>query len=206
MSMEIKFKTAFILIIVFFGFLFFSTGYTEENKPITKTEAGVAIEQALKNYETYKQKEQDELAKKMNFSLNQIIQNWMASAKANKESALGSRLEQSWEKLSSLYKIPPVPYEYYLRGYKYSVIESDVTKTDSIFTPYKARITINEDLYVERNHSPDISDANPYFYTVTTAYHLNLEYRQDKFVLINSDSKIVGIVNDAPSEIKKFRL
>ncbi|MDD5476969.1 MAG: hypothetical protein PHG87_02000 [Candidatus Omnitrophica bacterium] len=204
--MEIKFKTAFILAAAFLGAGIFPASYAEENnKPAAKAETGVVIEQALKNYETYKQKEQDELAKKLNFSLNQIIQNWIASAKANKENALGSRLEQSWEKLSSLYPVSPVPYEYYLRGYKYSLIKSDVAKTDSIFAPYKATVTINEDLYVEKNHSPDISDANPYFYTVTTAYNLNLEYRQDKFVLINSDSKIVGIINDAPSEIKKFR-
>ncbi len=206
MSMEIKFKTAFILTIIFFWFSIFSAGYTEENKPITKTETGVAIEQALKNYETYRQKEQDELAKKLNFSLNQITENWIASAKVNKESALGSRLEQSWEKLSSLYPVSPVHYEYYLRGYQYNMIKSDVAKTDSILAPYKATVTISEELYVENNHSPDISDANPYFYTVTTAYNLNLEYRQDKFVLINSDRNIVEIKNDAPGEIKKFRL
>lgn len=204
--MEIKFKTAFILTAGLFWSGIFHASYAEENKPAVKTETGVVIEEALKNYETYKQKEQDELAKKLNYSLNQIIQNWIASAKTNKENALGSRLEQSWEKLSSLYPVSPVHYEYYLRGYKYSLIKSDVAKTDSIISPYKATVTINEDLYVEKNHSPDISDANPYFYTVTTAYNLNLEYRQDKFVLINSDSKIVGIVNDAPGEIKKFRL
>jgi len=204
--MKAGFKTVFILMIVSSWSLFLSAAHAEGNKPITKTEAGIAIEQALKNYETYKQKEQDELANKLNFSLNQTIQNWIASARANKESALGSRLEQNWEKLSPAFPISPVPYEYYLRGYKYSLIKSDVAKTDSILTPYKATVIINEDLYVEKNHSPDISDANPYFYTVTTAYNLNLEYRQDRFVLINSDSKIVGIVNDAPSEIKKFRL
>ncbi len=204
--MEIKFKTTFILAAAFLWAGIFSASYAEENKPAAKTETGVVIEQALKNYETYKQKEQDELAKKLNLSLNQIIQNWIASAKANKESALGSRLQQSWEKLSPVYPISPVPYEYYLRGYKYNLIKSDVAKTDSIFAPYKATVTINEDLYVEKNHSPDISDANPYFYTVTTAYNLNLEYRQDKFVLINSDSRIVDIINEAPNEIKKFRL
>lgn len=204
--MEIKVKAAFILVITFLWGPIFSASHAEENKPITKTEAGIAIEQALKNYETNKQKEQDELAKKLNFSLNQIIQDWIASAKINKENALGSRLKQNWEKLSWLYPVSPVPYEYYLRGYKYSLVKSDVVKTDSILAPYKAAVTINENLYVEKNHSPDISDADPYFYTVTTACHLNLEYRQDKFVLINSDSKIVDIINDAPSEIKKFRL
>jgi hypothetical protein len=204
--MEIKSKTTFILPALFLWAGIFSASYAEENKPAAKTETGVVIEEALKNYEAYKQKEQDELAKKLNSSLNQIIQNWIVSAKANKESALNSRLQQSWEKLSPLYPISPVPYEYYLRGYKYSPIKSDVAKTDSIIAPYKATVTINEDLYVERNHSPDISDANPYFYTVTTAYNLNLEYRQGKFELINSDSKVVNIINDAPVEIKKFRL
>lgn len=204
--MKIKLKVAFILVITSFWSLIFSAAYTEENKPVTKTETGIALEQALKNYETYKQKEQDELAKKLNFSLNQITASWIASAQANKESDLDSRLEQSWEKLSSLYPVSPVHHEYYLRGYKYSLIKSDVAKSNSIFAPYKATVTIREDLYVEKNHSPDISDANPYFYTVTTVYNLNLEYRQDGFVLTNSDSKIVDMQNDVPGEIKKFQL
>lgn len=204
--MGIKVKATFILAAAFLVGWISSASCAEENKPAAKIETGVVIEQALKNYETNKQKKQDELAKKLNFSLNQIIQNWIASAKANKESALDSRLEQSWEKLSSLYPVSPVHYEYYLRGYDYSLINSDVTKTESILAPYKATVTIKEELYVEKNHSPDISDANPYFYTVTTAYNLNLEYRKDKFVLINSDSKIVDIINYAPSAIKKFRL
>ncbi|MDD5465277.1 MAG: hypothetical protein PHP73_02925 [Candidatus Omnitrophica bacterium] len=204
--MEIKFKAAFILTAALLWAGIFSFSCAEENKPADKTETGVVIEQALKNYETYKQKEQEELAKKLNSSLNQIIQSWIASAKVNKENALGSRLQQSWEKLSPLYPISPVPYEYYLRGYKYSLIKSDIAKTDSILAPYKAAVAIKEDLYVEKNHSPDISDADPYFYTVTTAYNLNLEYRQDGFTLINSDSKVVNIINDAPVEIKKSRL
>jgi len=204
--MKIKFKAVFILSVACLWWEFFSVSYAQENKPAPETGTGAAFEQALKNYETYRQKEQDALAKKLNFSLGQITENWIASAKANKENALGSRLQQSWEKLSLLYPIPPGHYEYYLRGYKYSLLKSDVVKTDSIVAPYKAAVTIKEDLYVEKNHSPDISDANPYFYTVTTDYNLNLEYRQDRFVLINSDSKIVDIKNEAPDEIKKFRL
>ena len=201
-----KSKTLITLTAVFLYLSVSSTGYCKDNNLTDKAETGVAFEQALKNYENYKQKEQEELAKKLNFSLGQIAENWIAKAKDAKKELLGSRIAQHWESLALSFPIPPGHYEYYLRGYKYGVVKKDINKTDSIVTPYKAVVIIQEDLYAERNHSPDISDANPYFYTVSIAYNLSLEYRQDKFVLINTDNKIINIENDAPFEIKKFRL
>ncbi|MHB8154906.1 MAG: hypothetical protein ACYDFR_02500 [Candidatus Omnitrophota bacterium] len=202
--MKIQFKATFILLVAFLWV--FSIAYAEENKPLAKTETGVTFEQALKNHEILKQQEQEELVKKLNFSLSQVIETWMAQAKANQESALGSRLEQSWEKLSLFYPVSPVHYEYYLRGYDYHLVKSDVTKTNSIVDPYKATVTIKEDLYVEKNHAPNVSDANPYFYTVSTNHTLNFEYINEKFNLINSDSKVVSIENKCPDEIKRLRL
>lgn len=204
--MKINFKARFILLIAFFWIWVISIVYAEENKPLAKTETAVTFEQALKNHEILKQQEQEELAKKLHFNLSQIIETWMTQTKTNQESALGSRLEQSWEKLSLLYPISPVHYEYYLRGYKYSLIKSDVTKTNSIVDPYKATVIIKEDLYVERNHAPNVSDANLYFYTVSTNYTLNFEYINEKFNLINSDNKVISIENKCPDEIKRLRL
>ena len=194
------------MLIAFFWIWVISIVYAEENKPLAKTETAVTFEQALKNHEILKQQEQEELAKKLHFNLSQIIETWMTQTKTNQESALGSRLEQSWEKLSLLYPISPVHYEYYLRGYKYSLIKSDVTKTNSIVDPYKATVIIKEDLYVERNHAPNVSDANLYFYTVSTNYTLNFEYINEKFNLINSDNKVISIENKCPDEIKRLRL
>ena len=199
-----KSKILIILTVVLLCLGILPVAYCQNNKSADKAETGVAFEQALKNYEAYKQKEQEKLAKRLNSNLNQITEDWITQAKAEKEDLLGTRLEQSWEKLALSFAISPAHYEYYLRGYQYSIAKSDISKTESISAPYKAAVTIREDLYVVKNHSSDNSDANPYFYTVRTTYNLNFEYRQDKFVLINTDSKIVNIENNAPVEIKKF--
>lgn len=205
--MEIKFKTTIICLILSFCTLNFHDSFGQDaGKQTDKNETGIAFEQALKNYEAYKQKEQDEVAKKLNFSLNRISEEWIAQAEKNKEDLLGTRIKQNWEKLALTFPISPSHYEYYLRGYKYNVIRNDVTKSDSITSPYKATLNIKEELYVEKNHSPDISDASPYFYTVTTVYNLNFEYKQNKLELINTDSKIIAIENTAPDEIKKRTL
>jgi len=205
--MEIKFKSAIICLLLSFCTLNFNDSFGQDaSKQTDKNETGIAFEQALKNYEAYKQKEQDEVAKKLSFSLNRVSEEWIAQAEKNKEDLLGTRIKQNWEKLALFFPISPSHYEYYLRGYKYSVIRSDVAKSDSITSPYKATASIKEELYVEKNHSQGISDPAPYFYTVTTVYNLNFEYRQNKLELINSDSKITAIENTAPDEIKKRTL
>lgn len=205
--MKTEFKTIIVGLIVSFCSLIFSVSFGQNtSKEATKNETGAAFEQALKNYETYKQKEQEETAKKLYVSLNQLTEDWIAQAEENKENLLGTRLDQNWEKLALSFPISPSHYEYYLRGYKYRVVKNDVSKSDSITSPYQALVSIKEELYVEKNHSPDISDAGPYFYTVTTSYNLNFEYRQNKLELINTDTKIINIENNAPEAIKKLAL
>ena len=204
------FRSSFILVIIVY-FLFISglqeSFCEEQNKSKDKNDSsGIAFEQALKNYDTQKQKDQEELAGKLNFRLGQATENWINTAKRDNAGKLNTRLQQEWEKLALFFPVSPVHYEYNLRGYKYIVTKSDVTKTDSLTSVYKAVVIIREELYVEKNHSPDISDANPYFYTVSTNHALNFEYKNEKFVLANSDSKIFSIENNCPDEIKKLRL
>ncbi len=171
-----------------------------------KTEKPLDFEQLLKNYETKKQKELDVLTKELTVKLNQTIESWINLAKKDKESKIGSRIKQNWEKLASTYSIPPSHYEYSLRGYRYDVVKNDIHKADSLTSlyPYKATVIIKEELYVEKNHSPDVSNASQYFFTITTNYNLNFEYLADKFILTTSENKIVNIQNSAPEEIKKF--
>ena len=202
--MKIKFKITIICLIAFFSGLNLSACCGQETDEKTdKTGSGAALEDALKNYEAYRQKEQEQVAKTINLRLNQITDDWIKQAKKNKENLLGTRLEQNWEKLALSFPISPARYEYYLRGYRYNVIKNDVIKSESITSPYKAIASIKEELYVEKYHSPDISDTTPYFFTITTVYNLNFEYRQDKLELIDTDSKIVNIENSVPEKIRK---
>ena len=178
-----------------------------QNKVEDKNEiAPKSFEQALKNYDAKKQKEQEELALKLNSSLSQATNIWIIALEKDTEGKLNTLLEQSWEKLARFYPISPAHYEYYLRGYKYTLLKSDVTKTDSLTLVYKGVVIVKEELYVEKNHPVNISDVNPYFYTVGSHYNLNFEYKNEKFTLVNSDSKIVSIENNCPDEIKKLRL
>lgn len=200
MKLKNALKILIILIITCFNAVSFAQ---ETNKAKDNADPAAVFEQALRNYEMKKQQEQDILITKLYYTLGQATDAWIDSAKKDKDSKLGTRLEQSWEKLSSTFKISAGHYDYYLRGYKYAVIKNDVVRSESLATAYKAVVVIKEDLFVEKNHSPDVSDNNPYFYTVTTNYNLNFEYKQDKFVLASSSDKITGIVNDCPVEIKK---
>lgn len=195
--MKIKFKTLFIWAVLFFSALIsseFSYGQDSE------------MEQALKNYETYKQAQQDKLAARFSLSLEDATETWLNPVKLDKKDKLRTRLKQNWEKLSIIYPISPAHYEYYLIGYDYNVIKSDIVKTDSITCPYKATVVVKEELYVEKYHSPDISDVNPYFYTVTTNHTLYFVYKQNKFELVNCDSETVDMKNEVPVQMKKQRL
>ncbi len=171
-----------------------------------KNDSGAALEEALKNYDSYKQKEQSEIAKKIHSELDKVTADWIVQAEKEKKNLIGTRIEQNWEKLALYFPISPAHYEYDLRGYRYEVIKNDVSKSESITSPYKAAASIKEELYVERSHSEDISDPIPYFFTVTTVYNLNFEYRQNKIKLINTDNKITNIENTAPDEITKWTI
>jgi len=205
MKSKIVIFRACVITACFLCILGFEKLFCEEpDKSIEKNDtAKVNFEQALKNHDAQKQSEQEELIIKLNFRLGQATENWINTAKKDKVVKLNTRLEQEWEKLSLF---PPGHYEYYLKGYKYEVVKSDVIKTDSLVSFYKAAVIVQEVLYVEKNHPPNISDINPYFYTVSTNYTLNFEYKNEKFILTSSDSKIVSSENDCPDEFKKFRL
>jgi len=162
------------------------------------------IEEALKNYETQKQSEQDELTAQLNFRLGQATENWLSSMEKTRDGQLGTFIEQEWDKQERIYTITPVRYDYYLRGYDYKISDSDVIKTESVTSPYKGVVIVTEELYAEKYHHPNISDSKLYYYTVTNTYILNFAYRSDEFVLVNSKVKMNGIVNEISSEAKKL--
>lgn len=166
-------------------------------------EAKTVIEQALKNYETQKQSEQDELTAQLNFRLGQATEAWLSSTEKKRDRELGTFIEQEWDKQARLYTITPVRYDYYLRDYNYSVTDSDVIKTESMTSPYKGLVVIKELLYAEKYHHPNISDTSLYFYTVTSIYTLDFAYKAGEFVLVNTDSKMISIINEIPASVRR---
>jgi len=198
------FKIIVIFIISCFTLLNCKISFAQDaDEADQKIDVGKAFEQALTNYELQRQKQTEILIRRLHANLDQIVETWINNAKIDKENKLGSRLEQRWEKLSQSLPISPSHYEYILLGYKYTVVKNDIMQSDSLSAPYKAHVIIKEELYVEKYHSPDVSDRNPYFYTVTTNFNLNYEYKQDKFMLVNTEAKVINIENDCPLDMKK---
>ena len=207
MKIEINnlFKVSFILIIVCFYVMTFSGLIFGEDIDISKNknETGIAIQQALKNYEAEKQSKQDELTAQLNFRLGQATETWLNSAESKRDAELGTFIEQDWDKQPRIYTITPVRYDYYLRGYNYSVIDSDVIKTDSVTSPYKAVVVVKEELYAEKYHHPSTSDIKLYYYTVIYLHTLNFIYKNDEFLPVNSDIKMESMLNEISSEARK---
>ncbi|MDO8662625.1 MAG: hypothetical protein Q7K98_05340 [Candidatus Omnitrophota bacterium] len=168
------------------------------------SEAGAAFEQALKNVEAQKAEERKALTLKCKTKLAQLIDNWLSEKEAQKKPQLNQVIDQNWEKLPYEYNFTTLHYDYYLRGFDYNILSSEIKETESLTAPIKAQSVIIEKVYAEKYHTPDISNVDPYFFTVTTVITLNLEFRQDNFVIIGVDNKITKIENDCPDRIKRF--
>jgi len=192
-------SSIFTFLIIFLAGVY--PAFAQEQNVAVNEENRAAFEQALKNYESQKQREQAALTKRLQINLNIKIDAWLENAKREKDSLTGKRLAQNWEKLALYFPISPSHYEYTLLDFKYSIAKNDVTKAESLSSPYKADVVINEDLYVEKSHSPDISDRLPYFYTVTTSYTLHFTSRHEEFELVNTDKRITNIANKVPDEV-----
>jgi len=199
-----KFKIIFILIAIYIGSFYqlsFSQqiGETKENN-----EPNIGLQQVLNNYDTQKQREKEELTAKLNFNLTQAINIWLNLAEKNQEKRLNLRIEQNWEKLPLTIALSQVHYEYFLKGYNYSVTKRDVIKTEALTFPYKGIVTVKEEIYAEQYHHANTSNRADFFYTITTIYTLNFDYQEEAFILTNTDSTITFIKNTAPKEIIKF--
>lgn len=168
-----------------------------------KNEPKSTIEQALKNYEAQKQNEQKELSAELNFRLGQATESWITSAENDRYNELGTFIEQDWDKQARTYLISPIRFDYYLRGYEFSVTDSDVIKTESMTSPYKAVVVIKEVLYAEKYHHPNVSDTKLYYYTVTNFYTLDFTYKEEEFILVSSNSKMESIINEIPNKARR---
>jgi hypothetical protein len=178
--------------------------YAQETElPKQANGAKTIIEQALKNYEAQKQNEQDELTAQLNFRLGQATETWLSSAKRNREGQLGTFIEQNWDKQARTYMITPIHFDYYLRGYEFSVIDSDVIKTESLTSPYKALVVVKEVLFAEKYHHPNISDTRLSYYTVTNSYTLDFAYKDGEFTPVSSNSKMESIVNEISNQARR---
>ena len=161
------------------------------------------IEQALKNYDTKKQNEEEAFKVHLNSLLDQAAKDWIANIEKTRYNQLDNVVDQDWDKQPRNAMIMPFNNEYYLRGYKYSVTNSNIIKTESVNPVYKGIVAIKEVLYAEKSHHSNVSDVKQYLYTVTNICTLNFIYMDDKFELINTDISMESKVNEVSNEIRK---
>ena len=159
-----------------------------------------AFQKALNNVEQEKTKKEGELIADLKNKLSLRIEDWLSSAKKDKDSQVDSFIKQSWEQLSELKN--STYYDYYLKDFAYIIAKSDIIKTDSLISPYKAYISVNEELYVERYHPAGISFREKFFYTAARPIIISLEYSEDKFSIINTEYKDYTLTQGWPEEVK----
>ena len=173
--------------------------------PVQAAETGASFEQALRNIETQKAAERKALILKCKEKLNLVLANWLFQREALKKSQLNGAIKQDWDRLSDRY-FSSVHSEYYLKGFNYSILSSEIKETESLTAPIKAQVVILEKIYAEKYHTPDMSNIDPYCFTVTSSITLSMEYRQDNFVVTNTDTKMMSMNNNNyPEELKKLR-
>lgn len=143
-----------------------------------------AVKKAIKDTEAENAREQEINARELSVKLVSAMDDWFSGIKEGRTKELNKLQHHDW---SELKKFPsPLPYDYYLKKFTYTITKSDIALTDSIVNPYKAFVTIEEKLYVEGYHSTDAADVNQYHFTVITPIDLQLEYRDGMFSIVET--------------------
>jgi hypothetical protein len=201
----IKFITCALLVtpLIFGGVCFAQEGA----KSYQATQSATAFEEALKNVEAQKVAERKALAAKCKEKLSQAVTNWISQKESQKKTELNQPIDQDWDRGTITY-FYNAHNDYYLRGYNYKVLSSEIKETDSLTAAIKAQVVISEKIYAEKYHTPDISGVNidMYYFTISSAITLNMEYRQDNFVVTSTETKMLSKDNSYPEELKKMRL
>jgi len=179
-----------------------------EEKPVNPVtlESSSAFEQALAKIEAKKQEDLKKLTAQLSDQMEKAVKKWIAQRNDSRHLELNFLVEQNWEKLALTKNISPLHYDYYLRGFSIQETQSDIIKTDSMTSPYAGRAIIKEKLYVEKYHTPNISNIDPYFFTVTADIVLDIDFDLIEPVVTIVDYKVTQIDNDCPQNIKRMRL
>jgi len=162
-------------------------------------EMQAAFEKAMKQIAADKEKEDAKTLEMLKEKLHAAAHEWVSSETRKREGGLNKLVEQKWEVLIKFGD--PAHYDYYLRDFVYAQGGSDIIKTDSLTTPYKAVINVTEKLYVERYHTPDASDVTVFFYTFTNPLKVHFEYRDNRFVFTNTEGGDVHLDQGWPRQI-----
>ena len=204
-------KKSFILLIaipVFINFGGLSFSQESNDQSAKKEEAQTenvaqmqqAFEKAMRQIAADKEKEEAKTLVMLKEKLSVAAHGWISTEMKKREGGLNKFVEQNWEILIKFGD--PAHYDYYLRDFAYAQGASDIIKTDSLTTPYRAVVNVTERLYVERYHTPDASDVTMFFYTFTNPMKVYFEYNDNRFVFASTEIGDVHLDQGWPREIK----
>lgn len=174
----------FFLVQVFLCAHLFAWAAPQEEKKLTADSIKEAFEKAIKDVDAQKAAQEKELAQELKVKLDFALKEWVSHARQEKAPEMNKLTHQKWEGMSKF--ISPVPYDYYLRDYNYIVSNSDIVKTDSLMTPYRANAQVLEKLYIERYHPSNSSDIKEYLDVVSRSIRITFEYRDGKFAVTDA--------------------
>lgn len=176
-----------------------NTAAEQNDMSLEKVKA--AFEQALKDMESEKKKEQQKLAEDLKNSLANAVSEWINNQKTSRTTEMNKLLHGRWEEVGRT--AFPLPYDYYIRDYSYNIVKTDVFKTESLVAPYKGNAKITEYLYLETEHSSNASSLDPYLYTAITSINVSFEYQNDKFTPIDFGKSKTAIDRGWPQDIRE---
>ena len=201
------FRTLFILLLVFVMSLSgVCSGFSQDNDDtaVDGTLSPDQVEDAFKNAmsraDREREQKQEELTSNLRLKLEQAREEWFLSQSQKRNSELNSLVDQNWEELSRFG--PRIKYGYYLRGYAYSGNRIDIVKTSSLVATHTGHLNTTEKLYVERSHTPNVSDKNLFYFTVSTPVKVTFEYEQGNFVAVKTEYGDTTMDNGWPEEVK----
>jgi hypothetical protein len=157
-----------------------------------------AVKQAIKEIDAQKKQKEEQFIAQLKLSLEAYIKEWIASRNKEKMAQVGLLVHEQWTELKK--RTTPIPYEYYLRDWAYSIVKEDIFKSNSLLEPYRALVEIKEERYIERYHSPDAGNVKDYLHTVIKIIQLNMLYHQDKFVVSELKEGEISILPGWPDK------
>jgi len=198
-------KRKIIIFCIFFALL---ASYAMPEDAVPQQQEGMslenvkaAFEQALKDIETEKKKEQQKLAEDLKAKLSYAVSEWVNTQKNYRSAETNKLLHERWEDVGRT--AFPLPYDYYIRDCAYKIVKTDVFKTESIVAPYKGNAKLTEYLYLETEHSSNASSLDPYLYTAITVINVNFEYQNEKFAVTDLGRGKTAIERGWPQDIRE---
>jgi len=159
-----------------------------------------AYKNAIKNIESERKEEEKKTAAELEAKLQSAAKEWIASSSEKRNAGINKLILPDWKGLPE--PQPKLPFPHYLRDFEYIAIGSDISKTASYTSPYKASVKLLEKLYVEKYHSASPSYPKEYLYTITTPITLTFEYTQEVFTLRDKKDSDIAIEKGWPEKLE----